>query len=247
MSEPTENYRGVMDAGYAEGRIEKRHLNYRYRVRARVAADAFRQFHPDQAFVNVCEFGAADGRTLLEIRELVGARGDYLGVEYAEELLASAPRMPEDSRMIQGDVMSLPDEVVARHWDLVSCLAVLEHLPDPQACVDEAFRVLKPGGVFVATCPNPFWDEVAGMVGLVEDEYHELEVTPEVLVSLCENSGFVNVAFRPFMWVFTGVLPYLGLELTPEFSLEIDHLIHQMGLLDFLFVNQAVVAQKPYS
>jgi hypothetical protein len=47
------------------------------------------------------------------------------------------------------------------------------------------------------------------------------------------------------MWVFTGVLPYLGVSLDPELSLEIDAQIRRLKVLDFLFVNQAVVAVKP--
>ncbi len=246
MMSEKEEYLGVMNADYARGRQEKKYLNYRYRVRAQVAADAFRHFHPFQDEVNVCEFGAADMLTLLQIRELVGARGDYLGIEYAEDLIESAPPLPADTRVIQGNVMDLPDEVEEEHWDLVSCLAVLEHLPDPQACVDEAMRILKPGGVFVATCPNPFWDDLAGKFGMVADEFHEMEVTGDVLVDLCQTAGFVSVSFRPFMWVFTGVLPYIGVELTPEMSLQVDHFIHQLHLMDFSFVNQAVIAQKPY-
>ncbi len=239
-----EAYRGVMDASYNEGRLSKPHLNYRFRVRGQVAVDGFRRFHPHAKHVRVLEMGAADGLTMLHIRELLGP-GEYLGVEYAKELLDSAPKMPDDVRMIQGDVMDLPKEVPSEHFDLVSCLAVLEHLDDPQRAVDEAFRVLKPGGVFVATCPNPFWDELAGKFGLVQDEFHAVEVTGDVLLDLCREAGFSKATFEPFMWVFTGVLPYLGVSLDPELSLEIDAQIRRLKLLDFLFVNQAVVAVKP--
>jgi len=241
MSE--DSYRGVMDASYNEGRLSKPHLNFRYRVRGQVAVDGFRRFHPNTDFTRVLEMGAADGLTLLHIRELLGD-GEYLGVEYAQELLDTAPELPDNVRMIQGDVMELPEEVQAEHYDLVSCLAVLEHLDEPQRAVDEAFRVLKPGGVFVATCPNPFWDDLAGKFGMVQDEFHAVEVTGDVLLDLCQKAGFKKATFEPFMWVFTGVLPYLGVNLDPQLSLEIDAQIRRMKLLDFSFVNQAVVAVK---
>ncbi len=245
MEKQSDEYLGVMDAEYARGRLEKKYLNYRYRVRAQVAANAFREFHPHMKTVDVLEMGAADALTLLHIRELLGANGTFDGIEYAQELIDEAPALPSDTRVIQGDVMNLPDEIQDESYDLTSVLAVLEHLSNPQACVDEAFRVLKPGGIFVATCPNPFWDDVAGKFGMVADEFHETEVNSEVLVTLCQNAGFETIAYRPFMWVFTGVLPYIGVELDPQMSLMVDDLVHKMGLLDFSFVNQAVVAQKP--
>jgi SAM-dependent methyltransferase len=37
--------------------------------------------------------------------------------------------------------------------DVVTMLAVLEHLPNPEMSVKEAYRLLKPGGVFLVTVP----------------------------------------------------------------------------------------------
>ncbi len=37
----------------------------------------------------------------------------------------------------------------------VCCFDVLEHLTRPEACLAEAFRTLKPGGVFFMSVPNP--------------------------------------------------------------------------------------------
>lgn len=39
--------------------------------------------------------------------------------------------------------------------DIVTALAVLEHLDDPDAFVKEVFRILKPGGAFILTTPSP--------------------------------------------------------------------------------------------
>jgi 2-polyprenyl-3-methyl-5-hydroxy-6-metoxy-1,4-benzoquinol methylase len=92
--------------------------------------------------------------------------------------------MPDNTVLWKGDVTSLPPGVEEGSYDLVTALAVLEHLPDPSACVREGFRALRGGGVFVATCPNPFWDEVAGRLGLVADEHHEQHMTGALMKTL---------------------------------------------------------------
>lgn len=44
----------------------------------------------------------------------------------------------------------------ASSFDLVLCTQVLEHCPNPQRVVDECHRVLKPGGLLIATAPSIF-------------------------------------------------------------------------------------------
>ena len=75
-------------------------------------------------------------------------------------------------------------------------------------------------------------------------QHHEIEVTGKYMVDLANDAGFSRARFRPFMWVFTGVLPYLKVDLDPELSLRIDEAVSKLGLLDFSFVNQALVAVK---
>ncbi len=245
MSTASTTPAGVMDASYARGRVKKLHLAYRLRVRAFVAAEAFKAAHGG-AEPRVLDLGCAEGRTLLELRGLLGARGSYLGIEFSDELLASAPELPEGVELVQGDVTALPPRVEPGHFNLATCMAVLEHLTDPLAAVQEAYRALEPGGLFVASCPHPFWDHVAGLFGMVEDEHHEDELDRRKLVELCRRGGFETVQSKPFMWAPTGVLPYVGFALEPEQAAQIDNLVAKMRVLDFTFVNQLVVAQKAY-
>jgi ubiquinone/menaquinone biosynthesis C-methylase UbiE len=238
---------GVMDASYAAGRLKKPHLNYRYKVRAEIAFEEYKAIHPYPHSVRLLEMGAAEGLTLLQLRERFRGDGEFDGVEYAQDLLDSAPALPDNVRLMRGDVTALPEAIKAENYHLCTCLAVLEHLEDPLACVQEAFRILKPGGIFVATCPHPFWDDVAGKLGMVEDDYHEQEVTMEFLSDLAEQSGFVRVQTKPFMWTPTGVLPYFGPSFSPTTSLKIDGWVRRLKWLDFSFVNQVLIAQKPLS
>lgn len=46
-------------------------------------------------------------------------------------------------------------KIAKNHFDLVTSLAVTEHLDNPLAMYKTAFKCLKPGGMFVLTTPTP--------------------------------------------------------------------------------------------
>lgn len=238
-----EHSAGVMGANYAKDRLRVPHLRFRLQVRAQVAVDALRERMPHKRSYRVLEMGAAEGLTLLHTRQLLGGDGQFDGIELSDALLGEAPALPPNVRLIKGDVTALPREIEPG-YDLCMALAVIEHLDDPLACVREAARVLAPGGVFVATCPNPFWDHVAGALHLVADEHHEQEMTKDKLVALVRDAGLVRPRFEPFMWVFVGSLPYLKVPVPARASLAIDRLVRRFPLSGPAFVNQVIIAEK---
>jgi SAM-dependent methyltransferase len=58
---------------------------------------------------------------------------------------------PEASPNIFSDVTQTP--LKKQSVDYIVCTEVLEHLPDPQACVDEVHRLLRNGGVAFVSVP----------------------------------------------------------------------------------------------
>lgn len=235
---------GVMDATYAEGRRSARHLVWRYQVRARFAAEAFWARRGVVHGPRVIELGAAEGKTLLELRRLLGPAGQYDGYELSDELLAAAPALPDNVALHKGDACDLC-EAPSEAYELCAALAILEHLPDPAACVREAYRALAPGGVFVATCPHPIWDEIAGRLRLVADEHHEQKMTGARMRDLAAAAGFANVQLVPFMWAPVGVLPYVGIDVDPGRALRWDRWLRRRPLLGAGFVNQGLIGEKP--
>lgn len=76
------------------------------------------------------------------------ARAQAKGLEHARYQVADAAQLP----------------FAAGSFDLVTCQTVLMHVADPEAVLAEAFRVLQPGGLFVAAEPNNFGNAAAHLM-----------------------------------------------------------------------------------
>jgi ubiquinone/menaquinone biosynthesis C-methylase UbiE len=84
--------------------------------------------------------------------------------------------------------------------DVVTMLAVLEHLPTPEKIVTEAYRILKPGGVFLVTVPSQraefVLEKILAPVGLVRQDMidqHENYFTHDRLRLISQQAGFSEV------------------------------------------------------
>jgi SAM-dependent methyltransferase len=80
---------------------------------------------------------------------------------YAGWASALEPRLRDRVRAIRNGVTDFPDG----HFDLVISNQVLEHVTDPEAVIADIFRMIRPGGLFLAAFPvTETWYE--GHVGL---------------------------------------------------------------------------------
>lgn len=88
--------------------------------------------------------------------------------------------------------------------DVMTLLAVLEHMKYPNEIVAECFRILKPGGVLLITVPSPASKpilELFAILGLVRREMieqHENYFTQDRLSTLIENTGFSHITVNLF-------------------------------------------------
>lgn len=96
--------------------------------------------------LSVVDVGCGTGGMLALLPRLWTATG----VDVATDALRFA-RSREHCRLVQGSGMSLP--FGAGGFDLALALDVIEHCEDDAAAAMELFRVLKPGGLLVATVP----------------------------------------------------------------------------------------------
>ena len=122
--------------------------------------------------------------------------GDVLdvgcGIGHSYELLAPrrtigldidpASLAGQDRETRQGDMRALPFGDAS--FSGVLSVQAIEHVPDPERAIAEAWRVLKPGGVAVFVTPNRL---TFGRPEEVVDPYHHVEFSPPELRGCCET------------------------------------------------------------
>ena len=84
------------------------------------------------------------------------------------------------------------------HYDIVTCLEVLEHVPDPKSLIGTCFNLLKPGGfIFLSTINKNPRSWITAIVGaeyifnLLPKGTHEFDkfIKPSVLAKYIRDSG----------------------------------------------------------
>lgn len=185
--------------------------------------------------------GCADGLTLLEMQHRL-QEGKFSGIELSDGLAALA--QSRGIKIFVADMCDLSNHIQDSTYDVVTAMAVLEHLPFPETAVKEAFRVLKPGGILIATCPDPKWESISKRWGLFRDETHYSHFDKVRFQDVATQCGFKLAVYARFMSAVLGITPYLKLPLPVEFALIVDRAVHSLRLFDWCFVNQVAVLRK---
>ena len=232
----------VIDANYAISRRTRLPVVYRICARAALAIHAVRRY-TKQRPLRVLDVGAADGQGLAQMAAALGP-GNLIGVERSEILRAAARDLPPCTELTDGDAMCLTDGMEERSFDVLTMLAVLEHLSDPRGAVLEAVRLLRHGGLLVATCPNPAWDVLSEQTGLEADHHHLNAIGLPHLRGLLEEAGCRILEARRFMWAPVAVLPYARIPVPVPLARNLDAVVNRIPLLRRLCVNACVVARR---
>jgi 2-polyprenyl-3-methyl-5-hydroxy-6-metoxy-1,4-benzoquinol methylase len=97
----------------------------------------------------ILDVGCGAGNTLAWLQTLYPA-AHTIGLEYNEELRPQLAANAHEHYVLDIDKGIPPLEPV----DLLLCLDVLEHLPDPGAVLAKLAKLLSPGGVVIVSLPN---------------------------------------------------------------------------------------------
>jgi len=110
---------------------------------------------------NVLEIGCGNGYYLSLLNRL-GKRINLTGVDNDKLALTEAKKIIDDSKVKLNFVDAAKLSFLANFFDKIIMSEVIEHVQDEKKCLSEAYRVLKPGGIFALTTCNieyPFlWD-----------------------------------------------------------------------------------------
>ena len=154
------------------------------------------------------------GKTALDIgcgggilSEGMAARGaSVTGIDLAEKSLGVA-RLHLLESGLDVDYQQISAEELAKErpasFDLVTCLEMLEHVPDPASVVRAAARLVKPGGkVFFSTLnrnPKSYLFAIVGaeyLLRLLPKGTHDFSrfITPSELSRYCREAGLEPLA-----------------------------------------------------
>lgn len=164
-----------------------------YAERRHLLGNMIRSLAPGLAL----DVGAAGGGNTRVLRD---AGWRVAALEYGADgaQVASERGLP----VVRADATLLP--VASESLDLVVAFDVLEHLVDDDACVDDIYRVLRPGGTFLVAvpCDPKLWSEHDVAVD------HVRRYTRKTLHDVLVDGGFViesmtswNVLLRPVVWL----------------------------------------------
>ena len=87
-------------------------------------------------------------------RRALAAGADVVSLDIGVNLLKEAQKKGA-RKPVASDVTKLA--FAGDSFDVVISSECIEHTPSPATAVAELVRVLRPGGIFVITCPNRFW------------------------------------------------------------------------------------------
>ena len=180
--EPADAFYSAFENKFRGGREE-------IRQRMTVYLPLMQQLSPESAALPVLDLGCGRGEWLELLRESgILARGIDVNCVFAVECRARGLEVQD------GDALLMLREMQAESVRAITGMHIIEHLPFARLIqlVDEAFRVLIPGGVVVFETPNPE-NILVGACNFYIDPTHERPLPPEPMRFLLESRGFADV------------------------------------------------------
>lgn len=151
-----------------------------HRARREIAGEAIDRHISNQHHNDILDIGCGTGGNF----SLLAEYGSVNGVDFSPEAIKFAERFPFTS-LQQADAtqLSFPNGT----YSLVTAFDVLEHISLDTKAMGEIWRVLKPGGVLVATVPAFQWLWTEHDVAL----HHCRRYTKQLLTDRLSKAGFI--------------------------------------------------------
>jgi 2-polyprenyl-6-hydroxyphenyl methylase/3-demethylubiquinone-9 3-methyltransferase len=172
--------------------------------------------HAKLAGKTVLDVGCGGG-ILSESMATVGAK--VTGIDLSEKALQVAKlHLLESGRQVDYRHIAVEDLAAeqANHYDIISCMEMLEHVPSPASVIESCAKMLKPGGwVFFSTLnrnPKSYLYAVIGaeyILNLLPRGTHDYAkfIKPSELAQFCRNAGLdvvdlIGMSYNPMTKVY---------------------------------------------
>lgn len=174
------------------------------------------------------EIAGLAGKTVVDVgcgggilSEAMAARGAKVtGIDLGDKALKVAKlHLLESGNQV--DYRKITVEALAteqpRHYDIVTCMEMLEHVPDPASVIQSCARLVKNGGrVFFSTLnrnPKSYFYAIIGaeyILGLLPRGTHEYAkfIKPSELARMARNAGLMEIdiigmTYNPLTKIYT--------------------------------------------
>ncbi|MGI5238895.1 methyltransferase domain-containing protein [Dactylosporangium sp. CA-139066] len=142
---------------------------------------------------HLLDIGCRSGVPAIRIAQHSGAQVTGIDVSHTQIAkaveLAKAGGVADRATFTYGDAMAL--EFADESFDAALSLEVFCHLSDRQKGYDEAFRVLKPGGVFLVSDFTLRGTPSDELMTAYQHTWHTMPpITPAIMMELAANAGF---------------------------------------------------------
>jgi arsenite methyltransferase len=157
----------------------------------------------------VLDLGCGGGHLVRDIALAVGDSGRTVGLDASKEQIAAARSLCADinvAELIEGDTTNLPFEDAS--FDCLASIQMLEYVPDVDAAISEARRVLKSGGK--AALVSVLWDHwrFHGAEPELNDKMHEVwrkhcfhQMLPMEIPTKLAVAGFDGIVQKPIAFM----------------------------------------------
>ena len=169
----------------------------------------FLKQHADFNNKLVLDVGCGAG-LLTEAIAIAGA--DAAGIDMAADLITVASNHAKESNLninYQQDNIENFASLNPEKFDIVTCLELIEHVPDPQAVITACSQALKPGGLFFISTINrnlkSFLEDIVAaeyILQVVPKGSHTYSqfIKPSELSQMCEQTGMRPTATSGFKY-----------------------------------------------
>lgn len=192
----------------------------------------FIQDHTELTDKQIIDVGCGGG---LLSESLAQAGGQVTGLDLAPDSLLIAREHANKNNLKINYINSTAEAFSEKHprqYDIVTCLEMLEHVPDPESIVQACAKLVKPGGhLFFSTINRnlkAYLFAVVGaeyLLGLLPKQTHDYAkfIKPSELASWCRNAGLE--------WQHTLGITYnpITREYSTTPSTDVNYLVHTVS------------------